>query len=160
MESQAKTIAEKDQALLLHQKSLKHLKITQEYATKQLEQEQLHNLEKFQLQHQNEVATLNKRLKHAENQAKSNANDELDQILVEFEQSQHNHSVQVAHLQKSYQEQVSAIRHGQEAETQNFTGSEKCNNTSKNMFKQSAPNNGSVPKLRNHNKFNWPPVAV
>lgn len=159
MESYAKTIAEKDQALLQHQKSLKQLKIAHENATKQLEQEQLHNLKKLQNQHQNEMATLNKRLKLAESQAKTNVNDELDQILVEFEQSQHNHSVQVAHLQQSYQEQISAMRHGQQAEIRSLIGGEQ-NTSSNNMFKQPASINGSVSKLKSQNKFTWPPVAV
>lgn len=114
-----------------------------ENATKSLEQGHLHQLKKLQLQHEKALEDLKKRLKHAESQAKSTVNDELDQILVEFEQSQHMHSAQVASLQQSYQEQISVMRLGQQAEIRNLIGS-----------------NGTVSKLKSNAKFNWPPVAV
>lgn len=153
LESHAKVIAEKDHALLQQQKSLKQLKIAHENATKTLEQEQLHNLKKLQLQHQTDMSQLNKRLKLAENQAKSTVDDELDQILVEFEQSQHNHSIQVAHLQQSYQEQISVMKQGQQAELQSLIGGKSDQRT--NKLKQRQP---SVSKLRD-SKFQWPPAA-
>ncbi|KAL7330902.1 hypothetical protein PS15p_203178 [Mucor circinelloides] len=143
LESHAKALAEKDQALVQHQKSLKQLKMNHENATKSLEQGHLHQLKKLQLQHEKALEDLKKRLKHAESQAKSTVNDELDQILVEFEQSQHMHSAQVASLQQSYQEQISVMRLGQQAEIRNLIGS-----------------NGTVSKLKSNAKFNWPPVAV
>lgn len=118
-----------------------------------MEQEQLHNLKKLQLQHQTDMSQLNKRLKLAENQAKSNVDDELDQILVEFEQSQHNHSIQVAHLQQSYQEQISVMKQGQQAELQSLIGGKNDQRT--NRLKQRQP---SVSKLRD-SKFQWPPAA-
>ncbi|KAG1077728.1 hypothetical protein G6F42_024657 [Rhizopus arrhizus] len=143
LESHAKALAEKDQALVQHQKSLKQLKMNHENATKSLEQGHLHQLKKLQLQHEKALEDLKKRLKHAESQAKSTVNDELDQILVEFEQSQHMHSAQVASLQQSYQEQISVMRLGQQAEIRNLIGS-----------------GGTVSKLKSNAKFNWPPVAV
>ncbi|KAI7871361.1 uncharacterized protein EV154DRAFT_112027 [Mucor mucedo] len=156
LESHAKVIAEKDHALLQQQKSLKQLKINHENATKTLEQEQLHHLKKLQLQHETDMNQLNKRLKLAENQAKSTVDDELDQILVEFEQSQHNHSIQVAHLQQSYQEQISVMKQGQQAELQSLIGSGKNNSGSqRTKLKQRQP---SVTKLRD-SKFQWPPAA-
>ncbi|KAF1801403.1 hypothetical protein FB192DRAFT_1437668 [Mucor lusitanicus] len=148
LESHAKALAEKDQALVQHEKSLKQLKMNHENATKSLEQGHLHQLKKLQLQHEKALEDLKKRLKHAESQAKSTVNDELDQILVEFEQSQHMHSVQVASLQQSYQEQISVMRLGQQAEIQSLIGN------------NSGGGSSTVSKLRNNAKFNWPPVAV
>ncbi|KAL9538851.1 hypothetical protein MBANPS3_010635 [Mucor bainieri] len=145
LESHAKALAEKDQALIQHEKSLKQLKMNHDNATKSLEQGHLHQLKKLQLQHEKALEDLKKRLKHAESQAKSTVNDELDQILVEFEQSQHMHSAQVASLQQSYQEQISVMRLGQQAEIQSLIGNSSS---------------GTVSKLRNNAKFNWPPVAV
>lgn len=114
--------------------------------TKSLEQGHLHQLKKLQLHHEKALEDLKKRLKHAESQAKTTVNDELDQILVEFEQSQHIHSAQVASLQQSYEEQISAMRLGQQAEIRNLMGN---SNTG-----------AAVSKLKNSTKFNWPPVAV
>lgn len=147
-------IAEKDKALLQQQKSLKQLKIVHDNATKQLEQEQIHHLRKLQLKHEKDMDTLQKRLKQAESKAKSNVNDELDQILVEFEQSQHNHSVQVAHLEKSYQEQISVMRKGQQAELQSLIV-----NTTANKQEGFGPRKPSVSKLRD-SKFTWPPSVA
>ncbi|KAG2233324.1 hypothetical protein INT48_007760 [Thamnidium elegans] len=148
LESHAKVIAEKDHALLQQQKSLKQLKISHDNATKTLEQEQLHSLKKLQLQHQNDMTVLKKRLKTAETQAKSTVDDELDQILVEFEQSQHNHSIQVASLQQSYKEQITVMKQGQQAEMQSLIDTKRV--------KQRQP---SVSKLRD-SKFQWPPTAA
>ncbi|KAK4521222.1 Golgi to ER traffic- protein [Mucor velutinosus] len=145
--SHAKALAEKDQALVQHEKSLKQLKMNHENATKSLEQGHLHQLKKLQLQHEKALEDLKKRLKYAESHAKSTVNDELDQILVEFEQSQHMHSAQVASLQQSYQEQISVMRLGQQAEIRRLIGS-------------SSSGSSTVSKLRNNAKFNWPPVAV
>lgn len=147
LESHAKVIAEKDHALLQQQKSLKQLKISHDNATKTLEQEQLHNLKKLQLQHQNDMTGLKKRLKTAETQAKSTVDDELDQILVEFEQSQHNHSIQVATLQQSYKEQITVMKQGQQAELQSLIDTKKVKQRQ-----------ASVSKLRD-SKFQWPPSA-
>lgn len=112
-------------------------------------------MRKLQLKHEKDMEALNKRLKLAENQAKSNVNDELDQILVEFEQSQHNHSVEVAVLQKSYKEQISSMKRGQQAELQSLIsgGAIKRNDNLGNR-------RPSVSKLRDSNKFTWPPVAT
>lgn len=153
MESHAKVIAEKDQALLQQQKSLKQLKMHHENATKTLEQEQLHHLKKLQLKHETDMNQLQQRLKLAENQAKSTVDDELDQILVEFEQSQHNHSIQVANLQQSYQEQISVMKQGQQAELQSLIGGKQ--GSQRNKLRQRQP---SVTKLRD-SKFQWPPAA-
>lgn len=147
-------IAEKDKTLLQQQKSLKQLKIVHENATKSLEQEQIHNMRKLQLKHERDMEVLTKRLKLAENQAKSNVNDELDQILVEFEQSQHNHSVEVADLQKSYQEQISFMKRGQQAELQNLISAA---NSKKN--EDAGNRRPSVSKLRD-SKFTWPPTVA
>ncbi|GAA5816436.1 hypothetical protein MFLAVUS_009965 [Mucor flavus] len=147
LESHAKVIAEKDHALLQQQKSLKQLKISHDNATKTLEQEQLHSLKKLQIQHQNDMTGLKKRLKTAETQAKSTVDDELDQILVEFEQSQHNHSIQVATLQQSYKEQITVMKQGQQAELQSLIDTKKVKQRQ-----------ASVSKLRD-SKFQWPPSA-
>ncbi|GAN11103.1 hypothetical protein MAM1_0472d10660 [Mucor ambiguus] len=147
LESHAKALAEKDQALVQHEKSLKQLKMNHDNATKSLEQGHLHQLKKLQLQHEKALEELKKRLKHAESQAKSTVNDELDQILVEFEQSQHMHSAQMASLQQSYQEQISVMRLGQQAEIRSLIGN-------------GSTADSAVSKLRNNAKFNWPPVAV
>ncbi|GAA5804058.1 hypothetical protein HPULCUR_009544 [Helicostylum pulchrum] len=147
LESHAKVIAEKDHALLQQQKSLKQLKFSHDNATKTLEQEQLHSLKKLQLQHQNDMTALKKRLKTAETQAKTTVDDELDQILVEFEQSQHNHSMQVATLQQSYKEQITVMKQGQQAELQSLIDTKKVKQRQ-----------ASVSKLRD-SKFQWPPNA-
>lgn len=100
------------------------------------------------------MEVLNKRLKQAENQAKSNVDDELDKILVEFEQSQHAHSMQVAHLQQAYQEQITVMRQGQQAELQNLIGGGKSGSAG-GILK----NKPSVSKLRD-SKFQWPPNST
>lgn len=152
-------IAEKDHALLQQQKSLKQLKINHENATKTLEQEQLHNLKKLQLQHENDMTELKKRLQKAECQAKSTVDDELDQILVEFEQSQHNHSIQVAHLQQSYKEQISVMKQGQQAELQSLIASKSEKSLLQQQQQQQQQRQPSVTKLRD-SKFQWPPVMA
>ncbi|KAI8636990.1 hypothetical protein BD408DRAFT_70570 [Parasitella parasitica] len=146
LQSHAKALAEKDHVLFQHQKSLKQLKMSHDNATKSLEQGHLHQLKKLQLQHENALSDLKKRLAQAENQAKSAVNDELDQILVEFEQSQHNHSAEVASLQQSYETQISKMRLGQQAEIRSLIGDSSDGN--------------AASKLKNNAKFSWPPVAV
>jgi hypothetical protein len=111
-------------------------------------------LNKLQHKHETDIELINKRLKHAENQAKSNVDDELDKILVEFEQSQHNHSMQVAHLQQSYQEQISVMRQGQQAELQSLIGGGNSKSAGSGRLSQKP----SVSKLRD-SKFQWPPIA-
>jgi hypothetical protein len=142
LQSHAKAIEEKDKVLLQHEKSLKQLKMIHENATKALEQEKLHNIQKLQLQHQKETSDLTKRLRQAEMHAKTNVNDELDQLLVEFEQSQHNHHLQVASLKQSYNEQMTRMKQGQQTEIKNLLGTKP------------------ISKLKNNTKFTWPPVAV
>lgn len=153
MKSHAKAIEEKDKVLLQHEKSLKTLKIAHENATKALEQEKIHNIQKLELKHQQEMEELTKRLKQAELCAKTNVNNELDQLLVEFEQSQHNHSLQVANLTQSYEEQMTRMKQGQQTEITNLLGTNNAN--SKRVV-----NPPQVSKLRNNTKFMWPPVAV
>ena len=129
---------------------MKQLKIAHHNATKQLEQEQIHSMRKLQLKYEKDMELINKRLKLAENQAKSTVNEELDQILVEFEQSQHNHSAQVADLENTYQEQISVMKRSQQAELQNFL----INNNNHQIITPKP----SVSRLRDSNKFTWPPT--
>ncbi|KAI7901114.1 uncharacterized protein BX663DRAFT_514982 [Cokeromyces recurvatus] len=180
LKSHAKVIAEKDKVLQEHEKLLKELKGTHENATRALEQEHLHNLNQLQLKYQRQTNELSKRLKQAESQAKSNVNNELDKILVEFEQSQHNHSVQVASLKQSYQKRVSVMLQGQQAEIRSLINYDKNNNShlqqnkldslnSSNINNNSQPippvitgnsSDGSISKLRNNSKYVWPPIVA
>ncbi|RCI02704.1 hypothetical protein CU098_008332 [Rhizopus stolonifer] len=162
LESHAKVIAEKDKALLQHQKSLDQLKLAHENDTKTLEQEQMHNLKKLELKHQYAIDALTKRLKQAENQAKSHVNDELDKILVEFEQSQHSHSVELASLQQSHQEQLSVMKRDQQQEIKNLMTGEKVDSffNQQNSVAPVPSLTNNVAKLKDNAKFNWPPVAV
>ncbi|KAI9476463.1 MAG: hypothetical protein EXX96DRAFT_610242 [Benjaminiella poitrasii] len=177
LKSHAKVIAEKDKVLLEHQKSLKTLKSTHESATKALEQEQMHSLNQLQLKHQKEMNELSKRLKQAESQAKSNVNSELDKILVEFEQSQHNHSVQVENLKQTYQKRASVMLQGQQAEIRDLMSGSGSNSSLRLLAKfesqkifsnqsqeqqppQSPVTGTSISKLRNNSKFVWPPIAA
>ncbi|KAG0744842.1 hypothetical protein G6F57_003915 [Rhizopus arrhizus] len=138
LESHAKAMAEKD-------KSLEKLKQSHESAIRNLEQSQAQNLNKLQLRYEKDVSLLNQRLNQAESQAKTTVDDEVSKILYEFEQYEHNHSIEVAHLQQSHQEQISVMRQGQQSEIQQLSGE-----NSKIL----------VPKLRKtggpSSKFKWP----
>lgn len=131
-------MAEKD-------KSLEKLKQSHESAIRNLEQNQAQNLNKLQLRYEKDVSLLNQRLNQAESQAKTTVDDEVSKILYEFEQYEHNHSIEVAHLQQSHQEQISVMRQGQQSEIQQLSGE-----NSKIL----------VPKLRKtggpSSKFKWP----
>ncbi|KAG1052476.1 hypothetical protein G6F43_005394 [Rhizopus delemar] len=135
LETHAKAMAEKD-------KKLEKLKKSHDTAIRSLEQTQVQNLNQLQLKYDKDVSLLKERLKQAENQAKSTMDDEVSKILYEFEQYEHNHSIQVAHLQQTYQEQISVMKKGQQSELQQYD---------KNII---------TPKLRKtggpSSKFKWP----
>lgn len=104
------------------------------------------------------MEALTKRLKQAESQAKNHVNDELDQLLVEFEQSQHNHTVELADLQKSHQEQLSVMKRGQQEEIASLMNQEKVGN-----FFKANNNVSSIPTSPNGAgklKNSWPPIAA
>lgn len=119
LQTHAKEMAEKDRVLVQHQQSLNDLKQSQEKAMKALERKQAQTIQELQLKHERDLKQLRERLENAEKRAKSDMNDEVEKLLREFEQSEHEHSVQLAHLQKSHQEQRSAMKQGQQKELQN-----------------------------------------
>ncbi|CEG84489.1 hypothetical protein RMATCC62417_18285 [Rhizopus microsporus] len=137
LESHAKAMAEKD-------KKLEKLKKNHESAIRELESAQAQNLNKLQLKYDKDIALLNQRLKQAENQAKSNMDDEVSKILHEFEQYEHYHSLQVAHLQQTYQEQISAMKQGQQSELQQLSSDKSI--VSPKLRKTGGPGT----------KFRWP----
>ncbi|OBZ91478.1 hypothetical protein A0J61_00477 [Choanephora cucurbitarum] len=162
LKTHAQVIAEKDKVLLQHQKSLDQLKRGHENATKSLEEEQRRNIQKLEIKHQHDIEALTKRLKQAESQAKNHINDELDQLLVEFEQSQHNHTVELADLQKSHQEQLSVMKRGQQEEIASLMNQGKVNNFFKAQGSASSipTSPRSASKLKDNTKFSWPPVTA
>ncbi|KAI8969086.1 hypothetical protein BDF20DRAFT_839044 [Mycotypha africana] len=161
LEAHAKVLAEKEQALLQKQKTIKELKISKENDAKTLEQEHMHRLKKLQLQHETDMEELKVRLKKAENKARMNVDNELDMILIEFEQSQHNHSMQVAQLQKSYEDQISAMKLGRDSTSLPVSPSTSTNITASttDRYSSNQQKTGTISKLKNNSKFVWPPVA-
>ncbi|KAI9015771.1 hypothetical protein CLU79DRAFT_331674 [Phycomyces nitens] len=112
----AEAMAEKDRVLVQHQKTLQEIKTSHNSAIISLEREQKNTIASLEKRHANDLAQLRERLSSTEKHAKNNMNDEVEKLLQEFEQSEHNHSVQLAHLQKSHQEQVSILKQDQQAE--------------------------------------------
>ncbi|KAI9317994.1 hypothetical protein BX666DRAFT_1576056 [Dichotomocladium elegans] len=121
LQSHAEEMAEKDRELCMKQKSLADLKLAQERAIKSLEQAQQQTIRELKLKHDQDTRGLQERLDNIERRAKSDMNTEVEKLLQEFEQSEHDHSVQLADLQKSHQEQMSAMRQGQQAELMKLT---------------------------------------
>ncbi|KAG1460011.1 hypothetical protein G6F56_006042 [Rhizopus delemar] len=115
LESHAKAMAEKD-------KSLEKLKQSHENSVRSLEQSQTQNLNKLQLKYEKDMSLLNNRLHQAESQAKTTVDDEVSKILYEFEQYEHSHTAEVAHLQQAHQEQISVMKKGQQSEIQQLNG--------------------------------------
>ncbi|KAG1446392.1 hypothetical protein G6F56_009584 [Rhizopus delemar] len=140
LESHAKAMAEKD-------KKLEKLKQSHETAIGNLERNQTENLNKLQLKYDKDISLLNERLRLAEGQAKNTMDDEVSKILYEFEQYEHNHSLEVATLQQEHQEQISVMKQGQQSELQQLSD--------KNMV---------TPKLRKTggpgSKFKWPAPEI
>ncbi|KAI8340175.1 hypothetical protein BC941DRAFT_419626 [Chlamydoabsidia padenii] len=66
--------------------------------------------------HEQDLLQLKQRLGHAEKRAKSDMNDEVEKLLREFEQSEHDHTQQLAHLQQSHREQLTVMKQDQQAE--------------------------------------------
>jgi hypothetical protein len=109
-------MAEKDRALIEREEALKNLKRNHDNAIKALERTQKESLENIQTEHSKDLDTISQRLKLAEKQKKTVINDEVERILQEFEQSEHDHSVQLENLQMSYQEQINVMKKGQQNE--------------------------------------------
>ncbi|KAI8875858.1 hypothetical protein K501DRAFT_142577, partial [Backusella circina FSU 941] len=151
LRSHAEVIAEKDRELVEREEALKNLKRNHDNAVKALERNQKENLENLQAEHTKDLDTLSQRLKLAEKQKKTVINDEVERILQEFEQSEHNHSVQVANLQMSYQEQINVMRKGQQNELKSF------------MSNKSSPQAAMDLKLRKtggpSTKLRWPAMS-
>ncbi|KAF7728164.1 SH3 domain binding glutamic acid-rich protein-like [Apophysomyces ossiformis] len=122
LQTHAEAMAEKDRALVQHQKSLSDLKGAHDRAIKTLQREQTQTLEEVQARHERDMQQLRERLGEAEKRAKSDMNDEVERLLQEFEQSEHTHSVQMADLQKSHREQMTMMRRGQQAEIKQWMG--------------------------------------
>ncbi|KAI7870427.1 hypothetical protein BDF14DRAFT_1774199 [Spinellus fusiger] len=112
----AEAMAEKDQTIIQHQKTLQDIKASHGHAMNTLEREQKQTIASLEKRHADDIEKLRDRLNVTEKHAKNNMNDEVEKLLQEFEQSEHNHSVQLAHLQKSHQEQVSILKQDQQAE--------------------------------------------
>lgn len=121
LQSHAEEIAEKDRELVQQQQSLSDLKQTQERAIRNLERQQQQMIQEIELKHERDTRQLKERLENAEKRAKSDMNTEVEKLLQEFEQSEHDHSVQLASLHKSHQEQMSAMRQGQQQELMKLT---------------------------------------
>lgn len=68
--------------------------------------------------HEEDLKKLKLRLGHAERQAKSDMNSEVEKLLHEFEQSEHTHTQKLADLQKIHHEQLSVMKQDQQAEIQ------------------------------------------
>ncbi|KAI8148980.1 SH3-binding, glutamic acid-rich protein-domain-containing protein [Fennellomyces sp. T-0311] len=119
LQTHAEEMAEKDQLLVQHEQSLSEFKAAQNREIKNLERKQTQTLNELQNKHDRDLKILKERLENAERRAKSDMNSEVEKLLQEFEQSEHEHSVQLASLQKSHQEQMSAMKQGQKQELQN-----------------------------------------
>ncbi|KAI9300146.1 hypothetical protein BJ944DRAFT_244475 [Cunninghamella echinulata] len=116
LETHAQAIAEKDRELVLHQQSLMDLKKQHQQAMKTLEQNQSQALGQLTTRHEHDLQQLKQRLVEAEKRAKNDMNNEVEKLLREFEQSEHDHSQQVAYLQKSHREQLSSMKQDQQKE--------------------------------------------
>ncbi|KAG2223379.1 hypothetical protein INT45_002874 [Circinella minor] len=119
LQTHAEEMAEKDRVLVQHQRSLSELKAAQSNAIKNLERKQTQTINELQNKHEKDTRILRERLENTERRAKSDMNSEVEKLLHEFEQSEHDHSVQMASLQMSHRKEMSAMKQGQKAELQN-----------------------------------------
>ncbi|KAF7726909.1 hypothetical protein EC973_008204 [Apophysomyces ossiformis] len=138
LQNHAEAMAEKDRVLEQHQESLSELKKSHHNAIHALERKQRQTLEDLQSRHEKDLDLLRQRLNNAEKQAKNNMNDEVEKLLHEFEQSEHEHSVQLASLQKSHQEQLSVLRTGQQAELRDLENANSHGATTMKLRKTSS----------------------
>ncbi|KAG0164965.1 hypothetical protein DFQ28_009834 [Apophysomyces sp. BC1034] len=149
IQSHAEAMAEKDRVLEQHQESLTELKQSHHHAIHALERKQRQTFEDLESRHERDLSLLKQRLNDAEKQAQSSMNDEVEKLLHEFEQSEHDHSVQVASLQKSHQEQLSVLRTGQQAELRDL---EKSNGGGATTMKLRKTTSGPSKVMR------WPVI--
>ncbi|KAI8989497.1 hypothetical protein BDB01DRAFT_848668 [Pilobolus umbonatus] len=152
LKEHAKIIQEKDEELIQHEKSLLNLKRSHEYAVRDLKNKHEEHMEKLKIEQNKHLDILNKKMKSIEQKTKSNIDDEVNKILTEFEQSEHNHMIEVANLQQSYKNQVSVMKKGQQAELQHLLGNihdDETKATAPQLRKTGGPNN----------KVRWPVIS-
>ncbi|KAI8341064.1 hypothetical protein BC941DRAFT_467126 [Chlamydoabsidia padenii] len=118
LQHHVKTIAEKDRELVEQQQSLTEIKTTHHHAVKALERSLQSSMAELKHHHEENLKQLKLRLGHAERQAKSDMNTEVEKLLHEFEQSEHHHTEKLANLQKSHHEQLSVMKKDQQAQIQ------------------------------------------
>ncbi|KAL0075952.1 hypothetical protein J3Q64DRAFT_1773493 [Phycomyces blakesleeanus] len=150
----AEAMAEKDRVLVQHQKTLQEIKTSHSHAINSLEREQKNTIASLEKRHATDLAQLRERLSSTEKHAKNNMNDEVEKLLQEFEQSEHNHSVQLAHLQKSHQEQVSSLKQDQQAELRDLLDVPNANTNSSHSHSHSHHHNSKLNDSRSNEKSN------
>ncbi|ORZ25543.1 hypothetical protein BCR42DRAFT_400384 [Absidia repens] len=116
LQTHAEAIAEKDRELVEHQQSLSDIKVSHQQAIRTLERNLQTSMTDLKAHHEEDLKQLKQRLGLAEKRAKSDMNDEVEKLLREFEQSEHDHTQQMAHLQQSHREQLTVMKKDQQAE--------------------------------------------
>lgn len=90
--------------------------MSHQQAIRTLERNLQTSMTELKQHHEQDLLQLKQRLGHAERRAKSDMNDEVEKLLREFEQSEHDHTQQLAHLQQSHREQLTVMKQDQQAE--------------------------------------------
>ncbi|KAI8096580.1 uncharacterized protein BX664DRAFT_355928 [Halteromyces radiatus] len=163
LQTHAQAIAEKDRELIEHQQSLSEIKSSHQQAIRTLERNQQSSMAELKSRHEKDLAQLKQRLGLAEKRAKSDMNDEVEKLLREFEQSEHDHTQQMAHLQKSHREQLTVMKKDQQAEIRHHIQKRNSiillnNNSNNDQMNELAMN--PLPNMNINNQTNTTPTPL
>lgn len=141
------------------------MKKQHQQAMRSLEQNQAQALNQLTNRHEQDLQQLKQRLQQAEKRAKSDMNDEVEKLLREFEQSEHDHSQQVAHLQKSHRQQLSSMKQDQQAEIREHIQKRNSmiitnNNPLPSFIPTTTSNNNNNNKSSNNNNYPLPNTMI
>jgi hypothetical protein len=117
-------LAQKDKLLEQRAQALQELQAQHEAAFGDLQKKQVQQALDIKDQHTNEMHELKERLAKAELGRNATVDDELEQLLHEFEQAEHAHHVELANLEQSHYSQLSNLRESQQAQLQGLKNSQ------------------------------------
>ncbi|KAG2172203.1 hypothetical protein INT43_004744 [Umbelopsis isabellina] len=130
LKNHSQTLAEKDRLLEERSQALLEVQTQHENAVSELQKKQAQQAEEFKEQHMLEMKQLKERLQKAEKSRNTTVDDELEQLLHEFEQAEHAHTVELADLEKSHHNQLSDLQQSHQAQIQGLSNTPSRNTKS------------------------------
>ncbi|KAF7721279.1 SH3 domain binding glutamic acid-rich protein-like [Apophysomyces ossiformis] len=152
-------LAEKEKLLSEQQETLAKLQNSHEDEIRKLKTNQTSSILTLKQQHKKALVELEKQKAEAEQKLKNNPSvdleTEFERILHEFEQTEHNHSVQIENLQQSHQNELTDLQQTHVAQLRNLKNAQSYTSrflpTEAKSWPAPMPLSASLSKLRKTN---------